>query len=619
MKNTSVFVASAVDSALRVRTALVAAALIATISLTMFATVPANADDDEKRGMSGTVMSVSSTSLRVAVRSGLKTIFVDANTVIKRGREDIPLSDVAPGDRISARIESLPSDLLLATKIKVRGKSTDKQVQHLTGVVIERDTNSFRLASRNGKSVEIEVEEGQEPPSVADVVTTIVENDLATGRIKAKQIDRVEKIVERLERSLSKQVDKAKAAVLKKIIDESARQHLDTLNQTLDQVEDEAKEKISAALTKFRTDYAAVAERVGNDLPQESYEGVIAEISTSAITVASSAGNGTRTFAVGADTAIVLDGTDNASTLDLLPGQSVIVSFLPSIDGSDADVLALSIEVLPPALPPIVADIVDDLSDDVIQGDITVVEDGDATDPDVVIIEEDGSGDTVGVEVTDDTQITVDGTPGTTEDIEPGQQVEVTVGDDGVTAETVVITTDEPAANEVSFSGIVSGVDALRRVLIVAPASGNPLRLEVMFGAVITLNGAAATLEEVQTADVVLNSSRYNADTNGITRLAVARSAETEAQTTEPALGTGGSDPTPKATPESSESSSLQTFSIKGFVKSFNGDFIVFEGMSLPKSSGLTLPDGVAEGSEVDLVFTVAEDGSLVLTGIQAP
>lgn len=618
MKNTPVFAATAVGSTVRVRVALIGAALIAMTMLMLLATGPVKADDDDRRGVSGTVMSVGSTSLRVAIKSGLETVFVDANTRIKRGRNDIALSDVTPGDRISASVEPLESNLLLAKKIKVRGKSSVKQIQHLTGVVIERNATSFRLASRNGTSVEIEIEEGQDPPSIADVVTTIVENDLATGRIKAKQIDRVEKIVQRLEASLSKQVDKAKIAVLKKIIDESARQHLDTLNQTLDQVEDEAKEKIGAALTKFRTDYAGVAERVGNEIPEESYEGVIADVSTSAISVASPTGSGSRTFTVSTETVIVLEGTENASTLDLVLGQSVAVSFLPSIDGSDEGATALSIEVLPPALPPIVADIVDELSEDVIQGDITVVEDGTATESDVIIIDEAESGDTIGVEVTEDTEIIVDGQTGTTDELEPGQQVEVTVADDGVTAETVVVTTDEPTANEVSISGIVSGVDAGRRIVVIAPPSGGPLRLEVLSSAVITLNGTVTTLDQIQAADVVLDASRFQPEADGISRLAAVRSAAVEEQVTGASNGNESSGSDPGQSSESPGSSKKQPFSIKGVVKSFSDEFIVFDGMSLPKSSGFSLPEGVSEGSEVDLVFTIAEDGSVILTGIQA-
>ena len=47
--------------------------------------------------------------------------------------------------------------------------------------------------------------------------------------------------VERLVEALDREVDEARAKVLKKIIDENARQHLNTLNATLDQVQAEAR------------------------------------------------------------------------------------------------------------------------------------------------------------------------------------------------------------------------------------------------------------------------------------------------------------------------------------------------------------------------------------------
>ena len=71
--------------------------------------------------------------------------------------------------------------------------------------------------------------------------------------------------------------------------------------------------------------------------------------------------------------------------------------------------------------------------------------------------------------------------------------------------------------------------------------------------------------------------------------------------------------------PSQTEPSGVQTFSISGLLKSLDGNAFVFEGMTLPKSSGLSLPEGVSEGSTVDLVFTIAEDGTVILTDILAP
>ncbi len=597
---------------------LLAAVLVSFAFIALLApAAKADDDDDDRRGLSGTVMSVDSTSLRVAVRSGLKTVFVDADTTIRRGKENIELSDVTPGDRISAQLEPLIMDQLLATKIKVRGKTNVKKIEHLTGVVVERTERSFMLTDRTGRSVEVEVDD-DEVPEVADVVTTIVEADLRTGRREARQVDKVEKIVERLENSLSKQFDKARANVVKRLIDESARQHLNTLNQTLDEVEADTKVKIEAALTKFRTDYAAVAERVGNAPPEETYTGTISEITGSTATISSSTGAGSRTFTVVAETQIIIDGAGTASTVDLSPGQSVAVSFVPVTNG---DPVAIRIEVLPPALPPVVVDTVEDLSDGVIEGDITVVETDQPSDSTVIIVEENGSGDTIGVEVTDSTTVTVDGSSTTADQLAADQTVEVTVGDDGITAETVVASSQRPPEQEVNISGVVSATDPDRRVIVVTPPAGEPVRLEVRTDAVVTINGVPVPLSDVSELDIVLDSSRHTVESLMVTRLSIVRPSSSGQQTSSTESSTPDATPGPSGSGDSTtpESVTTQPFSVTGFLKSFDGDFIVLDGMSLPKSSGFSLPAGVTAGSQVNLMFTVAENGDVVLTGIQAP
>ena len=606
------------------RLGLTALALFAAAVLMILSTaIPVRADDDDDdRGINGTVMSVSSTSLRVAIKSGVRTLFIDAETRIKNGSREMSLEDIKTGDRISASVERLAENQILANKIKVKGKSSKSRIRHHTGVVIERDSRSFHLASRDGRSVKIELkdDDDDDAPEVAEVVTAIVEIDPDTGSLVANQIEHVEQIVQRLEAALSTEVDLAKAEVLKKIIDESARQHLDTLNQTLDQVQAEAHEKIEAALVKFRTDYAEVAERVGNAAPEETYNGVIAEISSSSIRVSSTTGNGSRSFQISDSTDILLTGVQNASTADLDLGQSVVISFAPVTDGSEADPTALLIEAVPPALPPIVADAIGELSEDVVQGDITVVEEQDEPGSTIIIIEEAGTGDTVGVEVTEDTVITVDGESGTTGDLEAGQQAEVTVGEDGVTADTVVVTTGSSAATQESLSGVLTAIDPSRRVIVIAPAVGEPIRLTVAADATITLDGGLVTLNELQTQDLVLNTSNYLPADGVATRLAVVRPATVQEPIEETTETPAGADPDPQEPVSGGdESSGPAPFSIRGFVKSFDGNFIVFDGITLPKSSGLTLPEGVSEGSEVDLVFAIASDGSVVLTGIQAP
>lgn len=591
--------------------ALALALLVSSTMAVLPAVSPARADDDD-RGVSGTILKITNNFVKIAGKNGLKLVQVDSGTEIVDGDEEITLSDIHTGDKASAQVVQGTDGRYTATKLRIRSKSRSKKIEHITGVVIERDDYSFTIAKRNGRPAKVHIDDDDEAPDIADVVTTIVEEDVATGDLQAMQIELVEQIVQKLEASLASEVDAAKAEVLRKIIDESARQHLDTLNQTLDQVEVEAREKIEAALEKFRTDYAALAERVGNAPPEESYGGVISELTGTAVTVSSTTGEGSRSFEITSETGIVIEGVENASTVDLVLGQMVTVSFIPEEEGSVAAPLALVITAQPPALPPEVTDAIDELSDGVVTGDIKIIED-DGSGEVVIIIEETGTGDSIGVEVPSDTNITIDGEAGTPDDLQPDQNVEVTVGDDGVTADSVVVNSEPPAAGETTMSGMITGIDPTRRVILIAPPSGDPHRLTVVADPVITLNGATATLDSVKLQDVVLESSRHMPDTMTVTRLALGRTVSTQQ-----ASSGGSAAATPTPTPTPSAGTTPSSFTVRGFLKTFNADYMVVDGVSLPTNIGLSMPEGIAEGSAVDMLFSIEADGSIVLVGIQA-
>jgi hypothetical protein len=592
---------------LRRLAALVLALFIASTMTVLPAVQSARADDDDRR-VSGTVLRITDNSLKIAGKNGLKLVYIDSATEIVDGDEPIRRSDIHTGDKASARVVQGGDGRYTATKLRIRNKSRSKKIEHITGVVIERGDHSFTIAKRDGRPAKVHVDDDEEAPEIADVVTAIVEEDVATGDLQAMQIELVEQIVRKLEASLASEINEAKAEVLRKIIDESARQHLDVLNQTLDEVEAEAQEKIEAALEKFRTDYAAVAERVGNAPPEESYTGVISELTGSTITISSTTGDGSRTFEITGETGIVIEGVDVASLVDLVLGQMVTVSFIPEAEGSVEPPLALVMTAQPPALPPEVTDAIDELSDGVVTGEITIVED-DGSGEVVIVITDNETGETVGVSVTPESNITIDGQSGSPADLEPEQNVEVTVADDGVTAENVVVDSGKPVVGETQMSGMITGIDPTRRVILVAPPSGAPLRLTVVADAVITLNGAVTTLNAVQLQGVVLETSRYMPGAMTVSRLALARTVQTQQATS------GGSvTPTPTPTPAPASPS---TFTVRGFMKTYNADYMVVDGISLPTNIGISMPESVPDGSEVDMLFRIEPDGRIVLVGIQ--
>ena len=580
---------------------LVAASMLALLP----AVTPASADEDD-RGVSGTVLKITDNSLKIAGKNGLKLVYVDSGTEIVDGDEQITISDIHTGDKASAQVVHGTDGRYTATKLSIRCKSRSKKIEHITGVVIERGEDSFTIAKRDGRPAKVRIDDDEEAPDIADVVTTIVEEDVSTGDLKVMQIELVEQIVRKLEASLATEIDDAKAEVLRKIIDESARQHLDVLNQTLDQVQAEAHEKIDAALEKFRADYAAVAERVGNAPLEESYSGVISELTSTTITVSYTTGEGSRTFEITAETGIVIEGVETASTVDLVLGQMVTVSFVPEAEGSVQAPFALVITAQPPALPPEVTDAIEDLSDGVVTGEITIVEDDGSGDV-VIVITDPETGETFGVSVTSESNITIDGQSGTPSDLQPEQTVEVTVADDGVTAKNVVVDSGTPVVGETQMSGMITGIDPTRRVILVAPPSGEPLRLTVIVDAVITLNGAVTTLDAVKLQDVVLETSRYMPATMTVNRLALARTVTSQPATTATAT------PTPAPSTQTTPS----TFTVRGFMKTFNADYMVVDGVSLPTNIGLSVPEGIEEGSEVDMLFRIGSDGSIVLVAIQ--
>jgi hypothetical protein len=156
-----------------------------------------------------------------------------------------------------------------------------------------------------------------------------------------------------------------------------------------------------------------------------------------------------------------------------------------------------------------------------------------------------------------------------------------------------------------SLSGIVIAVDPVRRVIVVAPPQGEELRLTVDMGAVITNTGAVVKLNDVEAGTIVLATSKYLPASGVVTRLALAYPSSSSPDNGQQGGGSSGG-------------SSVNPFKIRGVLKAVDDSSFIFEGMTLPKDSGLTLPDGVTEGSSVDMVFTIAPDGSVVLSGLQA-
>jgi hypothetical protein len=382
--------------------------------------------------------------LEVATRRGVITLTINDKTKIDRKKGAIKLDDVTSG-MIATGYYSESGDDLIAGKLTFRERNAKKTFEHVVGVILEKKGKKLKVKTTDGNEVEIEASDDPDDDATdqGSLIVTVVETDEESGDMDAKAVRTADKTIERLSDAIGSEISLAQEKLLKARVSETASAHLTKLYDTLDTIQADARAKIEAAFNEFQANYTTTLDDNQVAPPLAKVKGKVLSKTRTQLVVAAN-GNGRRSFLTIPDTVYVerIDGTDGALG-DVTPGTYIEAMVTPQTETASPIVREIKLfsEPQTPGIP------TSDPDDQTITGTIVAVDDGDAETPTVIVIDNpDGSEGAAAV--TPETEVTGD--------LVPGQEVEVVLGDDGFSADEIVVgppsDTPEPTVSPTSIA-----------------------------------------------------------------------------------------------------------------------------------------------------------------------
>jgi hypothetical protein len=402
----------------------------AIFAVAVFSSVDSIAEAKSKRvAIIGTAMSAPHDGLLlVATRSGVIHLTITSDTAIDSKKGYITLSQVQSGSEVVEYFYD-ESDQNIAAKLTFKKRNSKSRQKHLIGVVVEKKGKKLTIQATDGDEVEIEVTESptDDPTTESSLIVTVVEEDEDTGALDAIGVRTAEETIARLNEAINHEITLAQEKLLKVRMSETASVHLTRLYATLDDIQAETEAKIQAANEQFEANYTTTLNNNLIAQPLVIISGKVLTKQSDLIVVAKN-GNGRRSFVtVPTDVEVELLDDSSGSYTGVTSGDYVEVSALPQIAISSP--IAQLIKIIPSPLAP------DDSGNgngQTITGTIVLVDDGDGDTDSVIVIDDQDGSDGAAV-ITPDTIITGE------DELEPGQEVEVTLGDDGFTADEVEV------------------------------------------------------------------------------------------------------------------------------------------------------------------------------------
>jgi hypothetical protein len=434
--------------------------LLAIIVLSTWLTVVASAAeplahaDGDRTALFGTVISTPvDGNLEVVTRDGVIVLIISETTRIDdRKKKKLSLDEVEPGNSVTGYYTTNDADLIAGKLTFVDNAKRRNYVdfRHVVGVVVDVSGDKLTVLTDDGEQVDITVTDDptNDPVTQGSLIATVVEENSDTGELDALALRTAQETVERLSAAISHEISRAQQKLLKIRMSETASVHLTRLYETLDQIEADAQAKIEAAFAEYETNYTLTFDENLIAPPLVQISGEILAINPSSMTIAMI--NGRKSYiTVPADVEVILLGGVSGAMADLHDGDHVDVSATPQT--STESPIARLIQVIPDPSPPIVDEgdevEVENENDDTITGTIVLVDAGNSGDQTVIIIDDPNGSDTTTV-ITDDTVVTGD------DELVPGQEVEITLGEDGFSAgEIEVVNAPEPPATPVATQG----------------------------------------------------------------------------------------------------------------------------------------------------------------------
>ena len=390
----------------------------------------------KKSSVFGTVTSVPrSGRLDVTTREGKLTLHFDDKTKIRgtNKKKNFRFLDVKKGMSVVGYYMT-DGDELLAKNLTFVPRKSKKAVRHIVGVVLKKKGKDITVKTANGDQVQFSAPEEVETDEAGEgsMVAVAVEEDEDSGELEATALVTAQSTIEKLSQSITNEIGLAQQQLLKVRVSETAAVHLNRLYETLDEIEADAQARISAAYTEYEAAYEATLSESGIESVTMDVVGQIVSVSGTGLIVRSSADSTdwNLEFADGL-TVHLADGT-TGDILAVRSGMTVEAVVIPAT--ADNGPIVTSITILP--TPEVVIVVPADSSTDTITGTIILVDDATSETETVIVVTQPDGTDSA-TSVTPETVVIVDGEEVSAEDLEAGQEVEVTLEDDGFTAEEI--------------------------------------------------------------------------------------------------------------------------------------------------------------------------------------
>ena len=408
---------------------------------------------DRKVGVWGTVVgTVQSDQIDVATRSGVVTIEIDNRTKLRgtnsRGkRRNIRISTVESGMTVAGYYTQGDEGPIAKSLTFIKRKSITP-VTHVVGVVVEENGSELTVETSNGDLVEVTNEDaGASEVEPGSMIAAAVETDESTGELKAVALQTAKETVDRLSASIDHEISNAQRELLKIRMSETAAVHMTRLHETLDQIKADSQARIQAAYAQFQANYDVTLQEASGESVGVSVTGEVLSAFASELHLISGPNGARWHMSVTPATAVELLSGAPGTVVDIKAGMTVQVDATPG--SPPAWPVAKIIRVVPATAPSTEPSSTPPPSDDTISGTIAIVEDGTGGDDTVVVVVSDDGNDTAAA-LTDDTVVIVDGEELTVDELEPGQDVEIVLDEDGFSAEEITaVDPVEPAPTPV--------------------------------------------------------------------------------------------------------------------------------------------------------------------------
>lgn len=367
----------------------------------------------------------------VITRTGALTITITDDTKIVTKNNGLELADVSPGDSITGYYTE-SDGLLIAGKLTFLAADSPITIEHILGVVIDITDDTITVQTNNGEEVEIPT-----PGTPADdgiqegsLIVAAIEENSETGELDVMALATAARTVERLNDAIGNEISLAQQKLLKIRMSATASAHLTRLYATLDSIKLESQAKINAAFAEFEQNYKKSFDPADLESLRVVITGRVLTKTKNQIVVAAN-GNGRRSYIVIPDGVEVqlIDGTQGTYN-DVPPDVYVEISAIPQTTTTSP--IARLIKIVP---TPNNGNGNSGPQKEKIKGTIIVVDNPGNGSQKVIVIGNGGGSDKAAV-ITSDTTISGDGT------LEEGQEVEVILGEDGISAEQVDVITD---------------------------------------------------------------------------------------------------------------------------------------------------------------------------------